>query len=357
MIVFLGPLGALVYIAMEVVPDPQKGRTRGSPKLQLAVFEHGHIDGVPDAVERWQRARQEHIDDVAYRVRALQMMPRGSEENAQQYLAARVAERPAPASSRSAGIRGRVLDIWQPFSRPERGALFARAERVREEAEGHLATLRRTLSLPQTLEAAAPVFVSSDRIVRDEYVASIVNRRDVPIEAVGFEIVPAGEERPSSGQSSDFCLADVEVGPGSSGRIAAGNTREFPVSTAITDASQLPTLRLTFVLFDDLSFEGSVAERDRLFQRREHQADDLAFAHRIRTELAALPADAVHAFLVEKRTERTKQLLAQGRRPDVRSLDEMIEQARRSPEGLRQTDSATIERVEAQRQRLLRHAR
>ena len=225
---------------------------------------------------------------------------------------------------------------------------------IRREAARQLEALTRTLSAPQTLESKLPVSISSQRSVKTEYVVAVKNLRAVPIEALAFEHYAPGHNQASGGQTADFCLAGPDSRSGR-GRIAPDETREFAFSTRIDDPSHLPTLKLRYVLFDDLSFEGAAVERDRLFRRREQQADDLAFAAAVLRDLSAGPVQRVEEFLEQKRAEHGRLLLGRARLPDAPHLDRILEVVRRSPERLPETAAAMIQDLERQRERLLRH--
>jgi hypothetical protein len=167
---------------------------------------------------------------------------------------------------------------------------------------------------------------------------------------------PYGTDRPSGGESMDFCTTDPAARDGR-GRIGPGETREFPFSRETADSATLPKVRLRYLLFDDLSFEGRDADRDELLRRREETADDLAFANGVRAALANVSDSDLRDFLQDKKTERIARLLSLKRLPSTYALDRMIEDAARSPARLRETAAAVIAHDEQQRLRLLRHLR
>lgn len=133
--------------------------------------------------------------------------------------------------------------------------------------------------------------------------------------------------------------------------------RLSPVRFSSQDPSHLPTAKLTFIVYDDLSFEGSAKAGDELFKRREELAKEMAFSNAVRAELPKLPPDQLHSVVVAKRAERLKQLVVRGRAPQLSELEQMIEQATQSPEQFQQVAPARIDEVERQRERLLRHRR
>src|SRR4030095_6809136 len=87
--------------------------------------------------------------------------------------------------------------------------------------------------------------------------------RDMPSEAVGFdELAPDGRTRGS--ERVDFCLADPDDRTPGRGRIQPHERREFPVSP---QTDRPPRYTLTLVIFDDLSYEGSIEARDEVLRR------------------------------------------------------------------------------------------
>jgi hypothetical protein len=253
------------------------------------------------------------------------------------------------------GTRGRLFRLWHETPQPP-GFVFAIVQSIEKEAARQAEVLTRALAAPQSLESAAPVLIVSRPSTRTHYVIAISNLRDSPIEAVAFDHYPYGTDRPSGGEAMDFCTTDPAARDGR-GRIAPGETRELPFSREMRDSATVPEVRLRYVLFDDLSFEGRDADRDELFQRREETADDMAFTNGVRAELANVSDSDLRDFLQKKKTERIARLLSLKRLPSAYTLDRMIEDAGRSPARLRETAAAAIARDEQQRLRLLRHVR
>ena len=315
--------------------------------LELAVFADGVVEGTAAAIERWRSERREHADDAVYWREAFEKMPRDSEERAKQYLAARVAERAAVVREDRSGTRGRLFRLWHETPQPP-GWVFAVVESIEKEAMRQAEVLNWKVAVPQSLESAAPLLITSRPSTKTDYVVAIRNLRETPIEELAYDYYEPGNDRPSGG---------VAARAGRDGLIAAGQTREFQSSRAIKDPALLPSVKLRYVLFDDLVFEGPASERAELFRRREHLADDIAFANAIRAELAKVPDAELRAFLVKKRTERAAHLLTLKRTPEVSAVDRMIEELARSPERLRESAAAAIADDEQQRQRLLRHVR
>ena len=117
----------------------------------------------------------------------------------------------------------------------------------------------------------------------------------------------------------------------------------------------LPVVRLSFVLFDDLSFEGATHYQDELFRSREMQADDYASGIAALRQVATVKAGEVVAFLAARRTERARQLQVDKRRGDLLILDNLIRHAKQSPEQFLASANGRLADLERAHQRLLRH--
>jgi hypothetical protein len=337
----------------EIELEPQDQQAQGSPtvKLMLAVFEDGYVEGLPEAVGRWRKKQQARVEEAAYWVRAFDAMPEYSEDAAKQHLAARAAEHASRASQEPSAIGDRLSTVLrEPPQAP--GRLFATLESIRRDAQARYAAVAPRARTAPKLEAGAPVVISSRQATLTDFVASVKNLRNVPIEAIGLEFIEPGATRPTSGRMSDYCTVPA-VSP--TGRIAPGEAREFRLNRQYRDGSRLPTVRISVVLFDDLTFEGSAARRDELWRTRERQAEEVTFAMAVRTEAAKKRDEDVLAFLIARRADRAKDLHAQGRARNLHVLDRLIEAARISPERVR--DAAALERLEVERRALLRHVR
>jgi hypothetical protein len=150
----------------------------------------------------------------------------------------------------------------------------------------------------------------------------------------------------------DFCLSDPGNRTLGHGRIQPNERREEPHA----DVDPSVDLRVSFVLFDDLSFEGSAAVRADILRRREETADEYAFAIDTVKTAATRPTAEVEAFLVAAKVERTKHLLATGRQPrPIGPLDEALRAFRESPSTFAERMSGYRASLEQSVQRLRRH--
>lgn len=316
--------------------------------LTFVAFENGFHQGTAQAVQGWRQVREERAKDLSYWVRVFGMMPRVSEPDLRRYLAERGVERAGEFTADPSGVRGKLRDVllrnpsgpdvWQPLDRLriETEAALARATREPSAADGG--------GVVEAVSSA--VIAAQQQVTTTTYLAAIENVRDRALEAVGFEDYDPATNRPKGGLTSDFCLADRQIQP--------GEIREMFFSAGANPGPR-PLVRLTFALFDDLSFEGSTAARDELLRRRETQADDYAHAIAVMRQIAALPPGDVEAFLVAKRAERARQLQSEGRRGETHMLEQFLREAKAALEQFvasAKDRGAMLERV---RQRLLRH--
>ena len=143
--------------------------------------------------------------------------------------------------------------------------------------------------------------------------------------------------------------------PDGRGWIAPGESREFQLDLRLLGKVQLPVLRINFVMFDDLVFEGDQANREMLARHRQEQADDIEFLIAVRNEATTKPPAEVLDFLAAKRAECVTTLQTRGRIPSVSLLDLLIENVKRWPEHLR--DPAFVQDLERRREELGRHLR
>ncbi len=114
-------------------------------------------------------------------------------------------------------------------------------------------------------------------------------------------------------------------------------------------------LRLSFVLFDDLSFEGLPDQRDQLFRDREATASDYAFAIDVISRASVLPPEESLAFVTAQRDGRALGPRVGGRPPNGSVIDEFIRQLKESPVRAAANAKGFLGHIEGQRQRLIRH--
>ena len=346
-----GPLLPNALRGLELVV--RNGTGTETPAMTLAVFADGFVEGDPRQVDAWRKKRREKVDDLIAWVRAFDGMPRVAEPAVREYVAARVLERAREAPADPSTVRARLQRVLEVY--PSGPDVWIGLDRLRADARRELAALP---AEPPAVNGAEPPAVISDvaltweRSAPKAFVAAIENLRDVPIEAFGLELVDPATNRVESGQGSDFCLAEPQQSERGSGRIQPHEVREVPLSSSPGDG----VLRLAYVLFDDLSFEGVPQERDRLFKRREGQAAAYAFAIDVISKASAMPPNEARAFVTAKRAEYLS--LPRGTERitrDAHTLDEYIRQLTDTPDRAAAGAKRFTDLLDRQRQRLVRH--
>ena len=326
--------------------------------LAMVVFADGYYEGVAAAVEPWRKARQARIDDLRYWGGVFELMPRVSETDLRAYLASRLADRAGRRGQDPFEIQppgGKLQNVLRQY--PSGPEVWSGLDRLRAETQSELAMLTRQ---PANAPAAAgPVtsaaILTQDRVASSKLVAAIENLRPVPVEAFGLEVVDAGTGRVRSGQRTDFCVVDPDPALSGRHRIQPHEIREMPLNLREEANAAPPLLRLSFVIFDDLVAEGNAAARAEVFRERETRAEDFAFAVAALDQAVARPVSEIQTLLIDKRAERTKQLPAPGSRADSMAIDELIRQAKESPDRMLANAKDMKERYERVRQRLVRH--
>jgi hypothetical protein len=332
--------------------DPQDVATA---TLIFVEYDDGFYEGTAQTVQAWRKTREERAKDLSYWGGVFGLMPRVSEAELRRYLSDRGSERAGQAPTDPSGVRTKLTGVF--YRHPSGPVVWEAVDRVRVETQAALAWMTR--ELPGAATARVVETVSSATIAVQEtvktttFVAAIENLRDVPIEAVGFEVLEQGSGRTRSGRRFDFCLA-AEQGR-RPGRIQPKEIREEAFGMDVNPDKPLLVVRVSFVLFDDLSFEGATHYRDELFQAREMQADDYASGIAALRQVVTVKAGEVEAFLVATRAERARQLQVEGRRGDFLMLDNLIRNAKQSPEHFLAGAKGRLEDLERAHQRLLRH--
>jgi hypothetical protein len=332
------------------VPGTDGGRTAA---LSLVTFADNYYEGTPDALNAWREARQNEADELTYWIRAIDTMPRDSLDVATAHLEARAVER--AGQNPTAETRWRVR-LWtlSKDTHTTLANLLDTVDRTRAEADRQLTVLRPSLAGTLRARPVASVSLSPSPAPSTAYVVAIENKGPAPIEAFAYESVDSAG-RPQSGTGMDMC----EMPPGlegNRGRIAPGEVREYPFGHEVTDGN-VPLVRLKYVLFEDLSFEGAAADRAAVFRDRERRAEDVAYALTALRRAVAEPAQAL-AIMTTARAERGRQLQEQGRQggSGLGQLDEFIRSIKASPANFAATADARQAYLEALRQRLLRHS-
>jgi hypothetical protein len=327
------------------LPNPQDVATG---TLVFVAFEDGFHEGTAQAVADWRLAREERAKDLSYWLRVLGMMPRVSEPELRRYLAEHSVQRAGEVTRDPSGVSAKLQRVLQ--SHPAGADVWPALDRLRIETEAALARTTR-----ESLDAAgggvvdavsSAVIAAQEQVEATTFMAAVENVGGRAIEALGFEEVDGVTNRPRGGQTADFCGSERLIHP--------KEIKEFFFGSEVNPNAP-PVVRLTFVLFDDLSFEGSISARDGVLRHRETQADDYAYAIAVVRESAGVPPGELERFLVAKQAERARQLQSEGRRSDPYLIDQLLREAKGSPERFVAGAKVRAEHMEQQRQRLLRH--
>lgn len=324
-----GGRGSIAPHAQQTIElSPTKGAAGPPARIVVAAFADGWFEGVGPPFQTWLDARRAHTADLGYWVRAFMAMPRVSLLELRKYLADRLAERAVDDRPNMSHVSDRVRevlqrfpdgpDVWQPLDRLKAQTEAEYLEASRQGPRGNPGAV-------QTVIGAA--VVSARETSTTDYAVVIENLREVPIEAVGFDEVDASG-RKRGGQSVDYCVSDP-ARRDRFGRIQPHERREFPLYGRTDPPGQY---RLSFVMFDDLTFEGPASARADILQRRDERAEEFAFVVDAVTQAATKPAGDVEAYLLSRKVERARQRQEQGKPPVFGSpLDEMLRRVRESP--------------------------
>jgi hypothetical protein len=277
-------------------------------------------------VQERMKDRQAHLDDLMYWVRSFMNMPHVSSIDVRRFLVDRIAERSVVDRSSLPHVSDRVRALLRSY--PNGPDLWVPLDDLRKQVEGELIAATSTaIKPPVVVEAVTSAAIVSSEVVpaTADYVAVAENLRDVPIEAIAIEEIDGASGRRRSARTMDFCLSSSES---SRGRIQPHGRRE----DVIYPNGALPELRVSFVLFDDQSFEGSTAVRDEVFRRREDLADEDTYGIEILRAAATKAPGEIEKFLVDAKVERARQLQLAGK--DLRPftpLDEALRMWHESP--------------------------
>jgi hypothetical protein len=343
-----------IEIDVTGVPDAQ------AATLQLVAFEDGYHEGLAPALDTWRTTRRELTDDLGFWTRAFFEMPRVSEPDVRRFIAARAAERSSDAVADPSGLRQKLLGALRQF--PPGGEVWSALDRIRADAQREFAAISRRPPEGTPVDAVtlvSSVAIASQRSTAATFVGAIENLRAVPIEAYEFELVEPGSARVRGSTGTDYCPVEPDLSRRGTGPIQPHELRELPLGGRVKADEPQPRIRLAFVLFDDLSFEGDAAKRDRVLRDRETRAGDYAFMIDVFARAAVLPAADARALVLAKRAERLKQLEEEGRsgHTAVSYLDDVIRESTATPERGPMLAGRLRVTLERQRQQLLRHVR
>jgi hypothetical protein len=302
--------------------------TPASPRVVYAAFADGTAEGERRPVQERVKDWQTRLDDLGYWVRAFLNMPHVSSIDVRRFLVDRIAERSVVDRLNVPHVSDRIRALLRQY--PNGADLWMPLDDLRRQIEAELTGATSIVVKPAAVvDAVTSAAIVSSAVVPSapDYAAVVENLRDIPIEALAIEQIDSVSGGRRGGRTMDFCLSSSADGRG---RIQPHERREdiYPIYSN----GALPELKVSFVLFDDQSFEGSPAVRDDLFRRREDLADEDAFGVEILKTAGTKAPGEIERFLLNAKIERSRQLQLAGKesRP-LGPLDEALRMFRESP--------------------------
>jgi hypothetical protein len=332
--------------------------------VKLVVFEDGWIEGDKEYVDAWVRVREWRVEDASYWLDVLSQASGKTDADAKAILRSAVTRRRQELAERAAPQIRAPLDSFGENSVMSNLASLANETTPRPDGwlarmlvyhRDQMTSFRRAMLRPLFHAPRAPGQAEGSRVgsvavrVVNEPVtsvfATIENLRDVPIQAYEFFVYDSPTQvGPSTGHGSDNATGD---GPE---RIQPREVR----SISLGERAVTPTGRLTFVLYDDLTFEGSIERRDRLFKDRERRAAEYEYWIAALAEARSKPATEIREFLTVKRREWIQQD-QDSRQSLLQQMQQLANLADTRPDAVVQSIDNMRARMERVRQALTRH--
>jgi hypothetical protein len=333
--------------------------------VKLAVFEDGWTEGEKDHVDAWVRVRERRVENASYWLDVLDRARGKTDEETKAILRAALVARRLEIAERGARPGG-PLDAWGEDYASSNLASLANETTPRPDGwlarvlvhhRDQLMNFRRAMMRPLFHAPSAAGQTGASRVgsvavrVVNEPMTSVFvtieNLRDVPIEAYEFRVYESPTQvGPSSGHRSDNCI--VIDGPGE--RIQPREVR----SIQLGDRAVTPAGQLRFVLYDDLTFEGSIEARNELFKRRERDAEEYAYWIAALGEARSKPPAEIREFLTTKRREWIQEN-ENDRQSLLQQMQQMASFADTRPDAIHESIDARRARMERVRQALTRH--
>ncbi len=327
-----------------------RGEAITAARVIVAVFEDGYAEGTPAAISNLTKSWQERAGELAWWNGVFARMPRSSDQEAREYLISKRIER-APFPD-SVGLRGHLNGVLQG-NRPN-GWLFTVVDR--EFVAGVKTQLAiATRFLDREASTTAPAFVRSvaSNVASQpgtDYTMRIENLSDKRIEAWGVEDVPSG------GRAGG--LQTTDAGADSTGRrgLQPHDVREEPFGRyRVAPGEPPPVVKMAFIVFDDLTYEGSPQEVRHLLQQREQRAEVLGFWIQALKEASTLPVDQLKTFLTAKEAEIARRATAENLPFGQGEIRDVFANLERMPERFPGMLQSKIRLMEESRAALLRH--
>ena len=295
--------------------------------VTFALFADGRYEGRTASAEAFREKRRREADDLRWWVKAMAGMPAAGDTALQNFirelLAQRAADVTAGASTFASNLRGYVnhTDVRFP------GWLRNSVNHLLTGARQRLITFERPIEADlEHPETVASVGIRSTPITTVLAYGLLENRRDSPLESWKIRWSNAGG-RTGGAIETDACgFEGVRSGP-----IQPGEVREFLLWRNSDVAVE--TVKLEFLLFADLTWEGSQGERDEVLKTREQRAVNASHWAPILAEAALMAPEKGVAFLEAAKRERE---VATAAAPPLAAfqpeIDEVIRRGKRNPD-------------------------
>jgi hypothetical protein len=319
----------------------------------LVIFDDGYAEGTPEKLAAARTAWQQSDAEITEWLAVLDAMPRTSEHEARDYLHRHWVAR--AASIDESGARQRVSSVVT--NSPPRPVIETVDRDLRPSLEARLATVRRFLQRPATsvpADTGTSVRVVAMPSPSAGFALRVENLSDTPIEA-WYASWTLSSTRSGGGQGID-CGGAVAAGrSGMPCPIPRHGAVEEPFNERLPGGAQPPVVKLTHIIFENGSFEGSRAEVDGVFKRREETADNNAYWIRILDEALKKPVEDARPFLEAAVVDRSRELAAANRRHYGERMDDVLATLARTPDLFPQVVQFKLALLKEENQRLLRH--
>ena len=123
----------------------------------------------------------------------------------------------------------------------------------------------------------------------------------------------------------------------------------------LPQGAQAPDVVLSHIIFENGSYEGSKAEVDRVFRRREETADNNAHWVEVLEQALEKPVADARPFLEAAVVDRSRDLAAAHRQTYGQRIDDVLSTLARTPELFPQFVQFKLKLLKEENQRLLRH--
>ncbi len=319
----------------------------------LVIFEDGYAEGTPEKLAAARAARQQSQVEITEWLAVLDAMPRTSEQEARDYLHRHWIAR--AASTDESGARQRLDGVVT--SSASRSVMETVDRQLRPSLEAGLAIVRRFLERPLVsvpADTGNSVRLQSMPSPAAGFILRIENLSDVPIEAWQTSWT-FSSTRGGGADGTDCGGVVASARPRSTCPIPRYGAVEQPFNAMVPEGAQPPAVKLTNIIFEDESYEGSKAEVDRVFKRREETADNNAYWIRILEQALKKPVEDVRPFLEAAIADRSRDLATAHRQNDGGRMDDLLSTLARTPDRFPLLVQFKLTLLKEENQGLLRH--